>query len=87
MTAFIKILLTAVFGAIIDTCLKVFRKSPEEKAKEKYDKKINEAIERIGSDDPGYKLPVGTSDKWGSSITTKTRMEPGQTDGIKRPTD
>lgn len=86
MTEFIKILLTAIFGAIIDTCLKVLRKSPEEKAKEKYDKKINEAIERIDSDDPGYKLPVGTSDKWGETITTKTRLESGPADGAKRPT-
>ena len=87
MTAFIKILLTAVFGAIIDTCLKVFRKSPEEKEREKNSEKINEAIDRIGSDDPGYRLPVGTSDKWGSSITTETRVEPGKTDGTKRPAD
>jgi hypothetical protein len=85
MTNFIKIILTAVFGAIIEALLKVFKKSPEQIARERIDEILNENIERNNSDDPGYRLPSGTSDQWGETITTQTRVEPGKTNGIKRP--
>lgn len=85
MSSFLKILLTAIFGALWDVIKDKFKKSPEEKAKEKYDEKINQTIDRIESDDPGYRLPVGTADKWGETIATETRLESGADNGTKRP--
>lgn len=81
MTNFVKSLLTLLLGALIEALLKVFKKTPEEKK----DEQIKDGINRIGSDDPGYRLPSGTSDKWGETIAVKTRMESGQDDGTKRP--
>lgn len=81
MKNFVKSLLVLLFGALIESILKVFKKTPEEKK----DEQIKNGINRIGSDDPGYRLPPGTADKWGETITTETRMESGKDDGVKRP--
>lgn len=81
MKNFIKSLLVLLFGAMIESIIKVFKKTPEEKKNEQ----IKNAIDRVGSDDPGYRLPSGTADKWGETITTETRVESSKADGVKRP--
>ncbi len=83
MTLLLKLLFVVVV-AVLTAILGNFKKTPEQKEKEKNREADNRYIDAINNDSTGYVLPPGTTDKWGETITTETRMESGKTDGVKR---
>lgn len=84
MTLLMKLLLVVIV-AVLTVIINNFKKPAEQKEKEKNREADNRYIDAINNDSTGYELPPGTADKWGDKITTETRMESGQTDGVKRP--
>lgn len=82
----------AILSGLIKSLVKMFRKSPEVKVEERWERKAADAVDRINdTTDPGYVLPDSAKDdKWGTVVTSPqigSRVESGSTDGTERKAD